>query len=63
MVKIAAKSGVINSVPDGAMIAGTPAIEVTKAKRAYTLIECLPEMRKKMKELDRRISKLTKADE
>lgn len=63
MVKIAAKSGVINSVPDGATIAGTPAIEVTKAKRAYALIECLPDMRKKLKELDRKISKLTKADE
>ncbi len=63
MVKIAAKSGVINSVPDGAVIGGTPAIDVTKAKRAYALIECLPEMRKKLKELDRRISKLTDTDE
>jgi UDP-3-O-[3-hydroxymyristoyl] glucosamine N-acyltransferase len=64
MVKIAAKSGVINNVPDGATIGGTPAIDVTAAKRAYALIECLPEMRKKLKELDRRLSKLLKeADE
>lgn len=60
LVKIAAKSGVINSIPDGAIVAGTPAIDVTKAKRAYALIECLPEMRKKLKELDRKISKLIK---
>jgi UDP-3-O-[3-hydroxymyristoyl] glucosamine N-acyltransferase len=58
MVKIAAKAGVINNVPDGATIAGTPAIDVTAAKRAYALIECLPEMRKKLKELDRKLSGL-----
>lgn len=56
--KIAAKAGVINNVPDDATVGGTPAIDLTVAKRAYALIECLPEMRKKLKELDRKLSKL-----
>lgn len=60
LVKIAAKAGVINDVPDEATIGGTPAIDVAKAKRAYALIEFLPEMRKKLKELERRLNDLSK---
>lgn len=59
LVKIAAKSGVINDVPDEAMVGGTPAIDVAKAKRAYALIEFLPEMRKKIKDLERRLDNRT----
>jgi len=58
MVKIAAKAGVINSVPDGATMAGTPAIEAGKARRAYSLIEYLPEMKKKIKDLEKQLEKL-----
>lgn len=59
LVKIGAKSGVINDVPDGATIVGTPAIDAGKARRAYSLIEYLPEMKKKIKELERNVEKLT----
>ena len=63
LVKIGAKAGVVNNVPDGATIVGTPAIDANKAKRAYSLIEYLPEMRKKIKELERRMEKTGGGDE
>jgi len=60
LVKIAAKAGVINDIPDEAAVGGTPAIDITKAKRAYALLESLPEMRKKLKEIERRLADLSK---
>lgn len=63
LVKIAAKTGVINDVPDGAMIAGTPGIEAGKARRAYSLIEFLPEMKKKIKDLEKKVAKLDPVNE
>ncbi|MCE5186135.1 MAG: UDP-3-O-(3-hydroxymyristoyl)glucosamine N-acyltransferase [Planctomycetaceae bacterium] len=63
MVKIGAQAAVINDVPDGATILGAPAIDANKAKRAYSLIETLPEMRKKLKMLDKQIQRLTIAQE
>ncbi|HBG27311.1 MAG: UDP-3-O-(3-hydroxymyristoyl)glucosamine N-acyltransferase [Planctomycetes bacterium GWF2_41_51] len=45
-VSIGAQAGVINSIPDGSNIVGTPAIDASKARRAYTLIEDLPEIKK-----------------
>jgi len=58
MVTVGAQAAVINDVPDGATILGAPAIEANKAKRAYALIETLPDMRKKLKALDKKIEKL-----
>jgi UDP-3-O-[3-hydroxymyristoyl] glucosamine N-acyltransferase len=63
LVKIGAKAGVIGDVPDGATIVGTPAIEAGKARRAYSLIEYLPEMKKKIKEIERRMDKTGSPDE
>jgi len=57
-VKVGAKAGVINNVPDGATIVGTPAIDANKAKRAYALIETLPDMRKKLRTLGKEIDRL-----
>ena len=57
MVTIGAQAAVINNVPDGATILGAPAIEANKAKRAYALIETLPEMRKKLKQLEKKLNK------
>ena len=62
-VRIGAKAGVIGDVPDGATIVGTPAIDAGKARRAYSLIEYLPEMKKKIKDLERKVEKLGGADE
>lgn len=61
-VKVAAKAGVINHVPNDTVLAGAPAIEAGKAKRAYSLIEFLPEMRKQLKELKHRLDDLTYPD-
>ena len=57
-VTIAAQAGVINDVPDGMTILGAPAIEVSKAKRAYSLIEYLPNMRKSIKDMAKRLEKI-----
>ncbi|MCI0498927.1 MAG: UDP-3-O-(3-hydroxymyristoyl)glucosamine N-acyltransferase [Planctomycetales bacterium] len=58
MVKVGAKAGVINDVPDGATIVGTPAIDANKARRAYALIETLPEIRQKLRALDKQVQRL-----
>jgi UDP-3-O-[3-hydroxymyristoyl] glucosamine N-acyltransferase len=50
-VKIAAQAGVINDIPDGQSVAGTPAINALNAKRAYSIIEYLPEMKKNIRRL------------
>ncbi len=60
MVKIAAQSGVINDVEEGKEIAGTPAIDANTAKRAYSLIEYLPEIRKNIRTVEKHLSKLEK---
>ncbi|MDD5458981.1 MAG: UDP-3-O-(3-hydroxymyristoyl)glucosamine N-acyltransferase [Phycisphaerae bacterium] len=54
-VQIAAQAAVINDIPDGQTVVGSPAIDASKAKRAYSLIEYLPEMRKKIKDLEKRL--------
>jgi UDP-3-O-[3-hydroxymyristoyl] glucosamine N-acyltransferase len=58
MVKVGGQAAVINDVPDGMTVVGSPAIDANKAKRAYALIETLPDMRKKLKTLDKEINKL-----
>jgi len=62
MVKVGAQAGVINDVPDNARIIGSPAIEADKARRAYTLIEQLPEMRKKIRALEKRLDGLAASE-
>ena len=63
MVTIGAQAAVINNVPDGATILGAPAIDANKAKRAYALIETLPEIRQKLRKLDKQVQKLTPGEE
>jgi UDP-3-O-[3-hydroxymyristoyl] glucosamine N-acyltransferase len=58
MVKIGAQAGVIGNVPDGVTIVGSPAIDANKAKRAYALIETLPDMRKKLRTLDKEVKRI-----
>ncbi|MBU1260566.1 MAG: UDP-3-O-(3-hydroxymyristoyl)glucosamine N-acyltransferase [Planctomycetes bacterium] len=52
-VKIAAQAGVINDIPDGQAVAGTPAISALSAKRAYSIIEDLPEIKKAIGRLEK----------
>jgi len=58
MVTVAAQAAVINNVPDGSTLLGAPAVEANKGKRAYALIETLPDMRKKIRTLGKEIDKL-----
>ena len=54
-VKIAAQAGVINDIPDGQSVVGAPAIDASKARRAYAMIENLPEMKKAIRHLEKQI--------
>ncbi len=63
MVRVGAQAGVIGDVPDGTTIMGSPAVEAGRGRRAYALIETLPDMRKKLRSLDKRIGKLEPVDE
>ena len=56
--QIGAQAGVTHSLPDGATVWGTPAIEIGKARRAYVALERLPELRRQMRELQRRLDAL-----
>jgi len=50
-VMIAAQAGVINDIPDGQSVVGAPAIDAATARRAYSLIQDLPEMKKAISRL------------
>jgi len=58
-VMIGAQAGVTNDVPDGKNVFGAPAIDARKAKRAYSLIQYLPEMRQAIRKLENHISEAT----
>ena len=60
VVTIAAQAAVINDVPDGKILVGAPAIDANKAKRAYSLIEYLPEMRQNIRKVEKRLENLEK---
>jgi UDP-3-O-[3-hydroxymyristoyl] glucosamine N-acyltransferase len=57
-VAIAAQAGVINSVADGKVVLGAPAIDANQGKRAYGMIQYLPEMRQSIREIQERIERL-----
>ncbi len=61
-VIIGAQAGVTNDVQDGKIVLGAPAIDANKAKRAYRLIQYLPEMRKAIKDMEQRLSELESED-
>jgi UDP-3-O-[3-hydroxymyristoyl] glucosamine N-acyltransferase len=52
-VTIAAQAGVINDIPDDQNVLGAPAIDAIKGKRAYSIIEELPEMKKTIHRLEK----------
>jgi len=57
-VTIAAQAGVINNIGDGKVVLGAPAIEVNQGKRAYSMIQYLPEMRQNIRNLQNRIEQI-----
>ena len=60
-VTIGAQAGVINSIPDGETVAGAPAIDLNQARRAYTMIPYLPQMRQDIRSLQSQLKKLAAA--
>ena len=57
-VKIGAQSGVSNSLKDNETVLGSPALEVTKQIKAMIVYKSLPEMSKKIAELEKELKEL-----
>lgn len=57
-VTIGAQAGVINDVPDGETVMGAPAIDAGQARRAYTVLQYLPQMRQDIRALQSRLKKI-----
>ncbi len=57
-VTIAAQAGVINNIPDGKVVLGAPAIEAGQGKRAYGMIQYLPEMRQNIRKLENLLERI-----
>ncbi|MEA3224582.1 MAG: UDP-3-O-(3-hydroxymyristoyl)glucosamine N-acyltransferase, partial [Planctomycetota bacterium] len=58
-VTIAAQAGVINNVADNKVILGAPAIDANVGRRAYSMVQNLPEMRQSIRELQDQIKQIT----
>ena len=57
-VTIGAQAGVVNSIPDGETVMGAPAIDANQARRAYTMLQFLPDMRQDIRSLQNRLRKI-----
>jgi len=57
-VTIGAQAGVVNSIPDGETVLGAPAIDANQARRAYTVLQHLPQMRQDIRNLHNRLRKI-----
>ncbi|UCE99072.1 MAG: UDP-3-O-(3-hydroxymyristoyl)glucosamine N-acyltransferase [Planctomycetota bacterium] len=62
-VTIAAQAGVINDIPEGKVVLGAPAIEVSQGRRAYSMIQYLPEMRQNIRDLQNQINQIASSIE
>ena len=57
-VTIAAQAGVINNIPDNHVVLGAPAIDANLGRRAYSMIQYLPEMRQSIRDLQNQIKQI-----
>jgi UDP-3-O-[3-hydroxymyristoyl] glucosamine N-acyltransferase len=62
-VTIAAQAGVINNIPDNKVVLGAPAIEANQGKRAYSMIQYLPDMRQNIRDLQSQFEQLVEPEE
>lgn len=62
-VTIAAQAGVINNIPDNKVVLGAPAIDANMGRRAYSMIQYLPDMRQNIKKLQNHFKQITSFDE
>lgn len=58
--QLAAMSGVMNDIEADAAMAGAPALPIKDAMRSFAFVARLPEMNKRIKELENQIEALTK---
>ncbi len=58
MVRVGAQSGVAKNAPDGARLFGSPAMDANRAMRAHAVFGHLPDIKKKVKQLEKRIAEL-----
>ncbi|MHC4168025.1 MAG: UDP-3-O-(3-hydroxymyristoyl)glucosamine N-acyltransferase, partial [Planctomycetota bacterium] len=58
-VTIAAQAGVINNISDNKVVLGAPAVEANMGRRAYSMIQYLPEMRQSIRDLQNQIKRIT----
>jgi UDP-3-O-[3-hydroxymyristoyl] glucosamine N-acyltransferase len=61
-VTIAGQSGVMNNVPDQTTVLGSPAMEATYARKVYLAFTQLPELAKRVKELEDKVGELGTKD-
>ena len=57
-VKIASKSGIDKSVPDGEIRFGFPALPGVQYHRAFAVFKNLPDLALKVREMDKRLAKV-----
>ncbi len=62
-VTIAAQAGVINNVPDNKVVLGAPAIDANLGRRAYSMIQYLPEMRQSIRDLQSKVRQVASSVE
>ena len=62
-VTIAAQAGVINNIPDNKVVLGSPAIEANMGKRAYSMMQYLPEMRQSIRDLQSQFKQIVSSIE
>jgi UDP-3-O-[3-hydroxymyristoyl] glucosamine N-acyltransferase len=55
---VGAKSGVMRDVPDGGTVLGIPATPDKQAKRQWVAVQQLPEMMRRVRELERQVEQL-----
>ena len=62
-VTIGAQAGVINSIEDNKVVLGAPAVDANMGRRAYSMIQYLPEMRQSIRELQNKMKRITSSVE
>jgi UDP-3-O-[3-hydroxymyristoyl] glucosamine N-acyltransferase len=62
-VTIAAQAGVINNIPDNQVVLGAPAIEANMGRRAYSMIQYLPEMRQSIRDIQSQFKQIVSSIE
>jgi UDP-3-O-[3-hydroxymyristoyl] glucosamine N-acyltransferase len=62
-VTVAAQSGVMNDIKDGEKMLGSPAVQDRQAKRQYIAIQQLPDLIRRVRDLEKKLGAADAADE